>query len=328
MVVCKATSRLILCDSSRSPHLPDSLFYVCIITQGMASAPGFCDFCYANVLSVKISWGYHHPSASSLTSSARRGCTFCSLLHEDLLSHRSVLHGHEHQNTSLKRFLHEDVARIDKLQPGQGGATSLHRWSIRSLGRTRETKHEVAITFRIVPRTLTDVEKDHQEGKPRTFGIPERVFFCFLEEELEGLLSAAEIGTSTNPALNGGQQIKDWIRACGIGHKHCPKRAGSASKFIPTRLLHVGGKLAGDRLKVVNTKLNNVKGPYVTLSHCWGEPPWVRLESSTLEEFMFVGVSWRRLSKNFQQAIEIAWLLEVDYIWIDSRKFSLYLRSY
>ncbi|EMD65158.1 hypothetical protein COCSADRAFT_181104 [Bipolaris sorokiniana ND90Pr] len=284
----------------------------------MAHTTGFCDFCYVNVLGAKNSWGYHHPSASSLTSSARRGCTFCSLLHEDVLIHRSLLHRHEHQNTSLKRFLHEDVARVDKLQPGQGSVVSLHRWSIRSLGRTRETKHEVVITFRIVPRQLDDENNEHQKGKPRTFGIPERDFYCFLEEEVDGLLSAAELGTSTNPAFNGGQQIKDWIRACGIGHKYCPKRAGSGSKFIPTRLLHIGGHRAGDRLRVVNTKLNNVQGPYVTLSHCWGKAPLVTLNSSTLEEFMLVGLPWRKLSNNFKQAIEVAWFLEVDYIWIDS----------
>ncbi|KAJ8113757.1 hypothetical protein OPT61_g4182 [Boeremia exigua] len=284
----------------------------------MALTTGFCDFCYANVFGAKTSWGYHHPSASSLTNSARRLCTFCTLLHRDVLMLRSTLHENEHQNAGLKRFLHEDVAKIDRLQPGQGSNTSLYRWSIRSLGRTRESKHEVAVTFRVVPRRLVDGDNERQDQEPQTFDLPERVFYCFLEEELEGLLSAAELGTSTNPALNGGQQIKDWIRTCGIEHKHCPKRAGSASKFIPTRLLHIGGKRAGDRIRVVNTKLNNVKGPYVTLSHCWGKDPLVTLRSSTLEEFMFVGVPWRKLSVNFQQAIEVAWFLEIDYIWIDS----------
>ena len=237
--------------------------------------------------------------------------------------HRSFIQRHEHQNVSLKRFLHEEVARVDKLLPGQDSVVSLHRWSIRSLGRTRETKNEAVIIFRVVPRLVNDEDNEHHEGKPQIFGIPERVFYCVLEEEVEGSLSAAELGTSTNPAFNGGQQIKAWFRTCGIEHKHCPKRAGSASKFIPTRLLHIGGKRTGDRLRVVNTKLNNVKGPYVTLSHCWGKAPLVTLNSSTLEEFMLVGLPWRKLSNNFKQAIEVAWFLEVDYIWIDSRKSSL-----
>ncbi|OAL56116.1 HET-domain-containing protein [Pyrenochaeta sp. DS3sAY3a] len=284
----------------------------------MASTPGFCDFCYANVLGVKTSWGYHHPSASSLTNSAQRGCTFCTLLHKDVLMLRSTLHTIKHQDAGLKRFLHEHVAKTDNLQRGQGSSTSLYRWSIRSLGRSRESTHQVTITFRVVPQRVVYGDNESQEQGPQTFGLPERAFHCFLEEELEGLLSAAELGTSTNPALNGGQQIRDWIRTCGIEHKNCPKRAGSASKFIPTRLLHIGGKRAGDRLLVVNTKLNNVKGPYVTLSHCWGKDPLVTLRSSTLEEFMFVGVPWRKLSVNFQQAIQVAWFLEIDYIWIDS----------
>ncbi|KAF3048651.1 hypothetical protein E8E11_009174 [Didymella keratinophila] len=154
-----------------------------------------------------------------------------------------------------------------------------------------------------------------------TFGLPERVFYCFPEAELGNLSSAAELGTSTDPSVNGGQQIKSWIRTCEIDHKHCPKRAGSANKFVPTRLLQIGGKRPGDPIRVVNTKVNKIEGPYMTLSHCWGDPKLLEectLRSRTLEEFMFVGVPWSKLSINFKQAIEIARFMEIDYIWIDS----------
>lgn len=180
----------------------------------------------------------------------------------------------------------------------------------------------MAITFRVCPK----VWLDHDIERLETFGLPERVFYCFPESELGKLSSAAELGTSTDPSVNGGQQIKSWIRNCGIEHKHCPKRAGSGNKFVPTRLLHIGGKRAGDPIRVINTKLKKIKGPYATLSHCWGDPKLLdecTLRSKTLEEFMFVGVPWSKLSINFKQAIEIARFMEIDYIWIDSRKVLL-----
>lgn len=284
----------------------------------MISPPVCCKFCTENILHSTASWAFHHPSQSSLANSAHRNCTFCWLLHEDVQSHRKTLHKHEGGNADLKRWLHEDVAKGDQLPLGKGGSTSLYRWSLRSLGRTRENKHTVAVTFRVVPKVLQDDQTE--QSSLQTFGLPERVFYCFRETELGDLPSAARLGKSTDPSINGGQQIKDWIRSCDINHKHCPKRAGGASKFVPTRLLQIGGKHPGDRIRVVNTSIDNIKGHYVTLSHCWGVKPLVTLSSKTLEAFMLIGVPWRQLSTNFRQAIEIAWFLEVDYIWIDSRK--------
>ena len=185
----------------------------------------------------------------------------------------------------------------------------------------------VAVTFREVPRR-SFIEGDAPlELNVQTFGLPERVFYCFPEADLGHLPSPVELGTSTDPESNGGQQIKHWIRSCEAEHRHCPKRTGAGSKFVPTRLLHVGGKRRGDPIRVVNTRLNKVKGPYVTLSHCWGAPTLLKkctLRSSTLEEFMFNGVPWHYLSINFQQAIDIARFIGIDYIWIDSCKFQMY----
>lgn len=242
-------------------------------------------------------------------------------MHEDVQSHRKSLHRFESENAGLKRWLHEDVVKGDQLPLGHGGPTSLYRWSARSLGRTREDKHTLVITFRLVPKVLQGDQPT--QTNLQTFGLPERVFHCFREAELGDLPSAAKLGKSTDPSTNGGKQIKDWIQTCGTNHKYCPKRAGPASKFLPTRLLFIGGKRPGERIQVVNTNLNNTKGHYVTLSHCWGKQSLVTLCASTLEEFMLLGVPWQQLSANFQQAIEVAWFLEVDYIWIDSREYAI-----
>lgn len=182
----------------------------------------------------------------------------------------------------------------------------------------------VSVTFRVVPKVLETGDDTHSGLDLQTFDLPERIFYCFPEEDLESLLNPADLGASTNPESNDGLQIKSWIRKCGIEHKHCPKRAGAGTRFVPTRLLDIGGKRRGDSIRVVDTEPNKVKGPYVTLSHCWGvskKPRKDTLHLSNRDRFMSVGVPWSDLSKNFQEAIEVARFLEIDYIWIDSRKY-------
>ncbi|KAH7351424.1 heterokaryon incompatibility protein-domain-containing protein [Pyrenochaeta sp. MPI-SDFR-AT-0127] len=284
------------------------------------SQPSICGFCRENIVRARVSWDFHHPSYSSLTSSAHRRCVFCTLLHEDVSKHRSALEDFcvkdKSSDQALKLWLHGDVQNNTKLPLGH-----LYRWSVRSLGRTRESKLMISVTFRVVPRALGIANNTTSELDLQTFDLPERVFYCFPEEELGALLNPADLGASTNPVANDGHQIKSWIRKCGIEHKHCPKRAGAGTKFVPTRLLHIGGKRRGDPILVVDTEANKVKGPYVTLSHCWGLSKKPRLDTlrlSTQEKFMSEGVPWSDLSKNFQQAIEVARFLEVDYIWIDS----------
>ena len=299
------------------------------------SLPGVCLFCRDNIFSARVSWNYHHPGYASLKNSAHRQCVFCILLFEDVTRHYATIEAFcstdESKEQTMKRWLHLNAQKTEHLPPSDGSPTALYRWSVRSLGRTREGKVMVAVTFRVVPKTLVTDHDTHTDQGLQTFDLPERVFYCFPEADLPSLLSPAELGTSTNPNINDGQQIKDWIRTCGIEHKHCPKRAGAGSKFVPTRLLHIGGKRRGQPIRVVDTKANNVKGPYVTLSHCWGTSSAPRPDTlllGNLDQFMSVGVPWNYLSRNFRQAIDVARFLEVDYIWIDSRRYSSSISSH
>jgi hypothetical protein len=288
-----------------------------------------CNFCRQNILQADVSWAYHHPSFLSLKSAAQRLCVFCRLLYGDVFSQFSKLNDFCAKDTSndqaLKHWLHDDVQQLEKLPFGHGlKATSLYRWSTRRLGRTRESNVTVVITFRAISRALEIDVGTPSPTEAKGYNLPERIFYCFPEADLGFLLSPAELGPSTSPEVNDGVQIKRWIRQCGIEHKHCPKRAGAGGKFVPTRLLHIGGKRRGQPIRVVDTKSNNIKGPYVTLSHCWGESQDERRDSlttKTRDEFMGDGVPWEYLSRNFRQAIEVARFLEIDYIWIDSRKF-------
>ncbi|KAF2855715.1 HET-domain-containing protein [Plenodomus tracheiphilus IPT5] len=284
-----------------------------------------CSFCRENILRAHCSWDYHHQSYFSLKTSALRQCVFCTILLEDVQQHRPKLDSFTLTNNSaeqtVRQWLHGDMKKTGKLAPLHASPISLYRWSTRSLGRTREGKHSIAITFRVIPRPSGTDGDSQPQDEAMTFGLPERTFYCFPETDLEPLLIPADLGASTNPEANDGYQIKKWIRDCSINHKNCPKRAGAGKKWVPTRLLAIGGKREGESIRVVDTRSANIKGPYVTLSHCWGPSPEKRKDTLTAQswkEFTSVGVPWSYLSNNFRQAIEVARFLEIDYIWIDS----------
>jgi hypothetical protein len=72
-------------------------------------------------------------------------------------------------------------------------------------------------------------------------------------------------------------------------------------------------------MKVIETARTAVRSPYATLSHCWGLGTFVRLLPETKKPYIEgEGVPWQMLTKNFQEAIEVARFLGIEYIWIDS----------
>ena len=56
---------------------------------------------------------------------------------------------------------------------------------------------------------------------------------------------------------------------------------------------------------------------YTTLSHCWGKKRIVTTTKATLGQRK-LEVQWPRLSRTFQDAINITRALGIRYIWIDS----------
>ena len=61
-----------------------------------------------------------------------------------------------------------------------------------------------------------------------------------------------------------------WLRECTKHHKHCSPL--SEPKWYPKRLLQI----TGDMVKLITTAEHDMRGPYFTLSHCWGGAPHQR----------------------------------------------------
>lgn len=103
---------------------------------------------------------------------------------------------------------------------------------------------------------------------------------------------------------------KRWLGDCVANHAWCK---GYEYYPLPTRLLSVGTKL----VKLVETKCWETRLKYATLSHCWGKADFLKLENATLKSFM-TALPIEKLTKTFQDAIEITRRLGLEYLWIDS----------
>lgn len=276
-----------------------------------------CQYCIETILESKESWDYHkcdvcvqhdedasqrsanstataHETAAQKTAAAAAPegrCLFCSTLRED----------------------------VETLAPDLRPLAE-YRWTIRSLSRIRESLETVVVTFHPVPPPSASTAPA-PKGALAPTDLPTRTFYFFPEADLGPLPTPSQLGGTTDPAKNGGTQIKSWLTTCNETHTGCMKRrkAKSGSKpFVPTRLLDIRGA-PGAPMRVVETTKTEVRSPYATLSHCWGPREFVRLLRTTEKQFVHEeGVPWDWLTKNFQQAVEVARVLEIEYIWIDS----------
>lgn len=55
---------------------------------------------------------------------------------------------------------------------------------------------------------------------------------------------------------------------------------------------------------MVHTNLEAINSPYVTLSHCWGSNPLVKLLIANVEDFSG-GIQIEKLPRTFRDAIEV-----------------------
>ncbi|ETS81522.1 hypothetical protein PFICI_06524 [Pestalotiopsis fici W106-1] len=126
-----------------------------------------------------------------------------------------------------------------------------------------------------------------------------------------------DIGLTTGPgqALD---QLKGWLEQCNTSHEGCIARIAhdkSPSQY-PTRLVDVGTDV-DPCIRLCITKNSPIQGPYLTLSHCWGKIPTIKLLSENVAN-MEKEIPYSALTKTFREAVIVTRNLGVRYIWIDS----------
>ncbi|KAK8243387.1 heterokaryon incompatibility protein-domain-containing protein [Phyllosticta capitalensis] len=117
-----------------------------------------------------------------------------------------------------------------------------------------------------------------------------------------------------SPASTGDPAVislaKTWLSKCREDHKVCKY---SNSEFYPKRLL----ELRNGEPSLIETRDQNLRHPYATLSHCWGQDDFFTLSEGNLDDLMDT-VPVAKLPKSFQDAILICKRLDIKYLWIDS----------
>jgi hypothetical protein len=111
-------------------------------------------------------------------------------------------------------------------------------------------------------------------------------------------------------------QVSKWLQHCLESHKWCRKaRMAHTYATFPARLLEIGQNIV--RL-VSKEDLHDVESAhYITLSHRWQANMTPKLLQENLSA-MQEEIDQESLSQTFQDAIFLAWELNVNYLWIDA----------
>jgi len=121
-------------------------------------------------------------------------------------------------------------------------------------------------------------------------------------------MSIAEMSrdTGSSAAI---EKVRKWLSKCLQDHEQCRK---DPIFQLPTRIIHIEGPK--------QARLHTSKGEiadYACLSHCWGGQAVFQTTAGKLEQYT-ASLPWEELPKTFQDAIQFAHGLGINYLWIDS----------
>jgi Heterokaryon incompatibility protein (HET) len=114
--------------------------------------------------------------------------------------------------------------------------------------------------------------------------------------------------------------FQKWLQQCQMNHELCRLRSHPRS-WYPTRLLRISDWPIKDpwtrMIRLHITAEEEMAGPYMTVSHCWGGEVPTTLTEETMD-FLKAGLVMQDLPKTFTDAVRIVASCGVEYLWIDS----------
>ncbi len=122
--------------------------------------------------------------------------------------------------------------------------------------------------------------------------------------------------TAASPDLH--EHISMWLDECNETHEKCHEGSrtdGEDSRRIPARLLSIGAPDDNREPHLLET--DGSCGPYIALSHSWGQTRHITTTTENLERHK-VSIPYEDLPRTFQDAVVLARNLGISYIWIDS----------
>ena len=112
------------------------------------------------------------------------------------------------------------------------------------------------------------------------------------------------------------QLAKTWLESCRNIHARCEKVYPNRNpKWYPRRLLTSD---ENGSIRLLDTAKTPPKGPYATLSHCWGkDPAFCKLTATNLEDYQ-KNLPFSLLPRSFLDAVTTCSRIGLEYLWIDS----------
>ncbi|KAH7195362.1 heterokaryon incompatibility protein-domain-containing protein [Fusarium oxysporum] len=109
--------------------------------------------------------------------------------------------------------------------------------------------------------------------------------------------------------------MRHWISQCQQKHIDRGLRPYAVVPWYPTRLQDLGDPKSISVPRLIETATNLPKGPYLTVSHCWGKSKHICATTNNLQS-LYTGV--HSLPRTFQDAATATRNLGYRYLWIDS----------
>lgn len=125
---------------------------------------------------------------------------------------------------------------------------------------------------------------------------------------------SVESSTMSKSSLNCASR---WLHQCLSSHEQCVGNIEKSS-WYPTRLLHVENYTDSiKRIRLIHSAREQPQGPYLTLSHRWGESETLKLTRGNIGTFARA-IDISSLPKKFSDALRVTVALGCQYLWIDS----------
>ncbi|TVY56194.1 hypothetical protein LCER1_G002513 [Lachnellula cervina] len=161
-------------------------------------------------------------------------------------------------------------------------------------------------------------------GKPlRLFWRREAIYLELFSRPSSLSTKKTDVSTSIGPALEVAESsfsdscfrlASSWLNTCTETHPACQL---GAEPPLPTRVINVGAEGKQDPFLLESQSL---RGQYVALSYCWGDPkvhPVLKTTPETYQKHQQC-IDFTSLPKTLRDAVTITRRLGLQYLWIDA----------
>ena len=108
------------------------------------------------------------------------------------------------------------------------------------------------------------------------------------------------------------RQAAKWLQQCQNLHTVC-SGVSNEGLWNPTRLIHVD---ASGSVRLISTREQTRRLPYLTLTHCWGDTKPNSLSMKNIAAFES-SIPVERLTKVVRDALQVTRGLGYQYLWVD-----------